>query len=1032
AAPDCGGNPGACSPNLLSSVQNLPASEVAQEIPLTQLQGTAYRVTGKYKVSFTDQFDRYTAADPRWNQRPHAGIMTRCKNSLDTLASCGYETNLFQTDRLSGVGSGTCQGFPAVSCTTNQSCINQAAGTLCEGDWKDFSAVVTKRNYDYSGNPPHSGVPVPNDAGQTLEVVCFADVGAKIACDNITVTPVNEAAAAGFDAVDIWAVGDAAAGGAVVYRNTLDLLGGVPADSWQPQKPPVAAALRSITATDPHHIWAVGDQPVGGRAAILRLNPGNLAGWAWIGTSTNQSDPVGWIDFNCGNQGSCASQPSSFGVSVNTDSTYGQCSNNLAKSCTGPADCGGQPCVTGVMSGSAWLGSQDVTETVDYGPCTSSVSGVCATQFCTLNPTIECKGPNICRKWCQNSHQPCTGNSQCASGELCVPNNTPSDTCALPAACSSDSQCTGSNKSCKFSLGCDTTLGQCYSGTARLCSSSSQCYGTCAQNQGVRCITSKDCKVSCSQNPLACRSSGWLSFDKTVTGTPPASSNFDNSQPFTARYDSATGAISGWARLQLGQCTVSKLACFKDGDCGGSGGTCSYANAPGGNDAEAGWVRLRGDSVTLNGLAVQCAACADSGNLVYNDETCKICNAYLKNDSTPTQQACSDCNGCTLKLCTTSLNPCRDNSQCGANSCQVFGHCDLSNNLGGDICFSDSDCPAFGAGGTKCIFGALCTTCASCSTYGISLDQDDTKQLSGFAYSRDLGWIDFGRVSLGGRVFLQTRFGDVYSGGDIGSSTTARAPSFPTGPTCNATYRLVAARTITNFCTSAGTNFLTPSAQVFPLPQAENRYTTEIGELDIVGLTTPVTALTKNKYGDEVIVSGSGTQALLGCSGDPCATILRGRVYHIQGDLTIDKDLRFDPAAVGQLGHGTIVVDGNLIIQSNITYGTASTLANRRQLPSAAFIVKGDITIASSVAQIVGAYYTEKTIATVSTEPDIQLVASGVMVAGKFNFQRKYSGGFSGQEPAEVIIYDGRLQANTPPGLSALSQGLPNLQEVVP
>jgi hypothetical protein len=352
-----------------------------------------------------------------------------------------------------------------------------------------------------------------------------------------------------------------------------------------------------------------------------------------------------------------------------------------------------------------------------------------------------------------------------------------------------------------------------------------------------------------------------------------------------------------------------------------------------------------------------------------------------------------------------------------------------------DICFSNSEC-----GDQNCVFGAQCGSCNLCSGYGVSLDDVETKQFSGYAYSRDLGWMDFGRVRLGGRVFLQTRFGDVYSGGDIGSPVTARAPSFPTGPVCNATYRLVAARTITNFCTSAGTNFLEPGSPLYPLPRAANRYTAEIGEIDVTGLTAEADPVRhRNKYGQEVVtVSGPSADAssVLGCAGgsSPCEAVLQGKVYHVLGDLVIDREISFNAGTASQNGAGTFVIDGDLVIRANQSYGSAGTLTNRQQLPSTAFIVKGSngVTIEAAVGKIVGAYYSEQTITTESAEPDVQLTASGVMVAKKFNFQRKFSGALTDQEPAEVITYDGRLQANTPPGLTALATGLPNLQEVVP
>lgn len=57
------------------------------------------------------------------------------------------------------------------------------------------------------------------------------------------------------------------------------------------------------------------------------------------------------------------------------------------------------------------------------------------------------------------------------------------------------------------------------------------------------------------------------------------------------------------------------------------------------------------------------------------------------------------------------------------------------------------------------------------------------------------------------------------------------------------------------------------------------------------------------------------------------------------------------------------------------------------------------------------------------------LHVSGLLVARGYNFDRKYTKDLAA---AEQIVYDGRVVANTPPGLSDFSQSLPVYQRVVP
>ena len=333
-----------------------------------------------------------------------------------------------------------------------------------------------------------------------------------------------------------------------------------------------------------------------------------------------------------------------------------------------------------------------------------------------------------------------------------------------------------------------------------------------------------------------------------------------------------------------------------------------------------------------------------------------------------------------------------------------------------------------------------------CSDYGVSIDYADTKDFSGFAYSHDVGWIDFSNVRIGGKQFLQTRYGDIYSGGDIGSPSTSKAPGYPGGiglstNLCNATYRLVAVGTITNFCTSASTAgaasdpFRQENATVYPMPTAENRYTTQIGSIDIDGIAAvakTVGSTTYNKYGDVVVKrnDNNNLSAFFNASecGKPCEVQLDGRVLHVTGNLTIDRDFRLMPGTKN--GSGTIVVDGNLIVSANVEYGTSGSLASVRMLPSVGFLVKGDITVQASVSYLSGTFFTSKNIVVASNPPDLQLVVSGSMVASKFEFQREYYGSAGVSEPAELVIFDGRLQTNTPPGFSSLATGVMSIQSV--
>jgi len=78
------------------------------------------------------------------------------------------------------------------------------------------------------------------------------------------------------------------------------------------------------------------------------------------------------------------------------------------------------------------------------------------------------------------------------------------------------------------------------------------------------------------------------------------------------------------------------------------------------------------------------------------------------------------------------------------------------------------------------------------------------------------------------------------------------------------------------------------------------------------------------------------------------------------------------------------------------------------------------------VVEIAGAYYAEGVINTCLVGGDCsanQLTVKGLLVAGQFLFNRQFTDEYD--SPAEEIIYDGRILANTPPGMYDLVKGLP-------
>jgi len=138
----------------------------------------------------------------------------------------------------------------------------------------------------------------------------------------------------------------------------------------------------------------------------------------------------------------------------------------------------------------------------------------------------------------------------------------------------------------------------------------------------------------------------------------------------------------------------------------------------------------------------------------------------------------------------------------------------------------------------------------------------------------------------------------------------------------------------------------------------------------------------------------------------------------------------------------TIIVDGNLQINYNIIGSQPSTPLKIRDVPTIAFIVKGDVTIDPAVNKLTGAYIVMGTNDTVGgsfstgndrsscpagTGTEVRcnpLVLDGLVMARQFNLERYGSKDLS--LPGEQIRYDTRLFLNPPPGLEDVSKALSN------
>lgn len=290
---------------------------------------------------------------------------------------------------------------------------------------------------------------------------------------------------------------------------------------------------------------------------------------------------------------------------------------------------------------------------------------------------------------------------------------------------------------------------------------------------------------------------------------------------------------------------------------------------------------------------------------------------------------------------------------------------------------------------------------------------------------RGAGWISWQGDEYGGGAvarWFETLYGDIYSGGNIGAIFSPPAARY------SATYLIQANGTIDPVTITSnaggGAPYVDENFGVLNLPQESNSYRGSLGNLDRTGILNGYYGAVTTYAGDNTSSGTLGTSLVLG-----------GKIYHYTGNLTIDSAITFNKGAASQKGSGTIIVDGNLLVNVNIDYEAGAVGSRIDNLPSVAYLVKGNVAIDPAVTSLSGVFFSEgaagiTTGTTGARETDAALTVKGMLIGQKITFERLFVG--ADNTPSEQITFDGRAIVNPPPGLADMVKGLPTLREVSP
>lgn len=329
-----------------------------------------------------------------------------------------------------------------------------------------------------------------------------------------------------------------------------------------------------------------------------------------------------------------------------------------------------------------------------------------------------------------------------------------------------------------------------------------------------------------------------------------------------------------------------------------------------------------------------------------------------------------------------------------------------------------------------------------CDTGEGSCVSESRLTLSGWSWNGNssgsgLGWLQFNPPIDEILSWLQTRYGDIYAWEGL----TGEQPQG-----YNATYRILSGGGIDRFLSAQGYDWwVSQNFGQINFPTPETRYSNILGQLDIDGLSCDFSSGNSctNKYGNKVI----------NLNDIPLANsqLLNGDIYYHDGDLEIGNAIEFKNGLNFESGAGTIIVNGDLTISQDIVYDESDALTKFRNLASVAWIVKGDLKILSNVRELAGNFVVIGNGSACSINPEVspptdegcgqifscgdssikcegRLTVSGLMMGRKFYFKRFLTAAEKKEaviQGSELIIYDGRLLANNPPGLGDFAKALP-------
>ncbi len=272
----------------------------------------------------------------------------------------------------------------------------------------------------------------------------------------------------------------------------------------------------------------------------------------------------------------------------------------------------------------------------------------------------------------------------------------------------------------------------------------------------------------------------------------------------------------------------------------------------------------------------------------------------------------------------------------------------------GTVCSIDADCPS---AYPRCFDSQAAPGTKYCVASNILY----TKFTSGHTPT-GIGWIEFIPAgALLGIPFIQTQYGDIYGGNDVSLAPPPAGSNQYTG-----TYLILSNGTIQGIAgnyassqTGAPTSSLIepgldPLVPNYGLPFGPNA----LSKIDVDALITVTNG--QNRFGHTVDTFATGdVDAELAALPHP--DILDGRVYYYNGDATIDQDITISRGDVtaGTTGNGLIIIDGDLTINADIYYEpttASSPLQDITEMPSAAFIVRGNVYVNSLVHDLSGVF----------------------------------------------------------------------------